>query len=117
MNSKPAGAGRCRRSPTWSRAGVAQVLVSLGADGAVGVSGSAAWVATVPSVPVCTTVGAGDAVVAGTVAALMAGQPFDEAARHGLACAAWRIQRRTPDLPSADEAAALVARITPTFLS
>jgi len=96
-----------------TRAGVAQVLVSLGADGAVGVSGASAWIAPVPAVPVCTTVGAGDAVVAGTVAALMAGQAFDAAARHGLACAAWRIQRRTPDLPPPAEASALSALITP----
>ena len=92
-----------------ARAGVANVLVSLGAEGAVGVSGATAWHAAVPPVPVCTTVGAGDAVVAGTVAALMAGQPFERAACQGLACAAWRIQRRTPDLPPPDAVDACVA--------
>lgn len=82
--------------------GVPHVLVSLGPEGAVLVTAAGAWACTVPAVPICTTVGAGDAVVAGTTAALMAGQPFEAAARHGLACAAWRIQRRTPDLPPRD---------------
>ena len=80
--------------------GVPHVLVTLGADGAVAVSAHAAWHATVPVVPVCTTVGAGDAVVAGTVAALIGGAPFADAARFGLACAVRRVQQRCPDLPA-----------------
>lgn len=80
--------------------GVPHVLVSLGADGAVAVSAHAAWHTVVPVVPVCTTVGAGDAVVAGTVAALIGGATFAEAARFGLACAVRRVQQRPPDLPA-----------------
>ncbi|MET0350804.1 MAG: 1-phosphofructokinase family hexose kinase [Rhizobacter sp.] len=82
--------------------GVPHVLVSLGADGAVFATAEGAWTCAAPTVPICTTVGAGDAVVAGTTAGLMAGLPFEAAARRGLACAAWRIQRRTPDLPPRD---------------
>lgn len=96
--------------------GVPHVLVSLGAEGAVLVTAAGAWACAVPGVPICTTVGAGDAVVAGTTAALMAGQPFEAAARRGLACAAWRIQRRTPDLPPRDvlDADAAAYRFIPT---
>jgi len=80
--------------------GVQQVLVTLGADGAVVVSAQDACHITVPTLPVCTTVGAGDAVVAGTVAALIDGATFAEAARFGLACASRRVQQRSPDLPA-----------------
>jgi len=96
--------------------GVPHVLVSLGVDGAVLVTAAGAWTCAAPAVPICTTVGAGDAVVAGATAALMAGLPFDAAARHGLACAAWRIQRRTPDLPPRDvlDADAAAYRLIPS---
>ncbi|ARN18531.1 1-phosphofructokinase family hexose kinase [Piscinibacter gummiphilus] len=96
--------------------GVPHVLVSLGADGAVLATAAGTWTCAVPAVPICTTVGAGDAVVAGTTAGLMAGLPFDAAARRGLACAAWRIQRRTPDLPPRDtlDADAAAYRLIPS---
>ena len=79
--------------------GVRHVLVTLGAEGAVAVSADATWYIAVPAVPVSTTVGAGDAVVAGTVAALTEGAAFEDAARFGLACAITRVQQRSPDLP------------------
>jgi 1-phosphofructokinase len=93
------------------RQGAAQVLVSLGAEGALVLSTEGACHLTVPQVPVCTTVGAGDAVVAGTTAALMEGMPFADAARFGLGCAAWRIQRRSADLPDRAALDGLVARV------
>lgn len=49
--------------------------------------------------PVATTVGAGDALVAGTLAALMDGQAMPAAGVFGMACAAARIQRIAPGLP------------------
>lgn len=93
------------------RQGAAQVLVSMGAEGALVLSAEGACHLTVPKVPVCTTVGAGDAVVAGTTAALMEGMPFADAARFGLGCAAWRIQRRSADLPDRAALDGLVARV------
>ena len=63
------------------RQGAAQVLVSLGAEGALVLSAEGACQLAVPRVPVCTTVGAGDAVVAGTTAGLMEGMPFADAGR------------------------------------
>ena len=93
--------------------GATHALVSLGAEGAVAVSAEGAWHSAVPSVPVCTTVGAGDAVVAGTTSALIEGMAFAEAARFGLACAACRIQQRTPDLPARDRLISLAAGLGP----
>jgi 1-phosphofructokinase len=69
------------------------------------------WFARPPQVPVATTVGAGDALVAGTLAGLIEGRPFPQAARFGMACAAARIQQVAPGLPPRAEIEALAARI------
>ncbi|MCZ2497172.1 hexose kinase [Xylophilus sp. Kf1] len=94
--------------------GVRQVVVSLGGEGAVMATPDARWHAAAPQVPVATTVGAGDALVAGTLAALVQGRRFPAAAVFGMACAAARIQRIAPGLPPRAEvdaiAAAIVAR-------
>ena len=94
------------------RSGVERVVVSLGGDGAVIVGDGGAWQARPPAVTVATTVGAGDALVAGTLAALVGGRVFPEAAVFGMACAAARIQRIAPDLPPRAEIDALATRIT-----
>lgn len=96
------------------RHGVQQVVVSLGAEGAVMVNAHGRWQATAPAVPVATTVGAGDALVAGTLAALMDGQPLPAAGVFGMACAAARIQRIAPGLPPLQEVHALASRIQTT---
>lgn len=87
--------------------GVPRVLVSLGAQGAVGVSAEGAWHADAPTVvSLVTTVGAGDAMVAGTVAAMLGTVgpvgSFAEAAAFGMACSAHRVQQTAPDLPAHD---------------
>ena len=92
--------------------GVVQVAVSLGGDGAVIAGADGSWHAQVPPVPVATTVGAGDAMVAGTLAALIQGRPFRDAAVFGIACAAARIQRIAPTLPPRAEIERLAARIS-----
>ncbi|WP_295541791.1 hexose kinase [uncultured Pseudacidovorax sp.] len=91
--------------------GIGHVVVSLGGDGAVIAGEGGCWLALPPRVPVATTVGAGDALVAGTLAALVEGRVFPEAAVFGMACAAARIQRIAPGLPPRAEIEALAARI------
>ncbi|MGC3984480.1 MAG: hexose kinase [Pseudorhodoferax sp.] len=93
--------------------GIALVVVSLGGEGAVIASDGARWHAATPRVPVATTVGAGDALVAGTLGALIAGRAPLDAAVFGMACAAARIQRIAPGLPPLAEIDALVAQIQP----
>lgn len=92
--------------------GVERVVVSLGGDGAVIVGDGGCWQARPPAVPVATTVGAGDALVAGTLAALHAGAVFPQAAVFGMACAAARIQHIAPDLPPRAEIDALATRMS-----
>jgi len=93
------------------RYGVRQVVVSLGGEGAIIATPDGRWQAAAPRVPVATTVGAGDALVAGTLAALVRGDTFPGAAVFGMACAAARIQRIAPGLPPRAEVDALAAGI------
>ncbi|WP_311223071.1 MULTISPECIES: 1-phosphofructokinase family hexose kinase [unclassified Acidovorax] len=92
--------------------GVQQLAVSLGGDGAVIATAAGCWHAAAPRVPVATTVGAGDALVAGTLAALSQGQAMPGAATFGMACAAARIQRIAPGLPPRAQVDTLAAVIT-----
>ncbi len=101
-----AARGLCREH------GVRQLAVSLGGEGAVIATADGCWHAAAPRVPVATTVGAGDALVAGTLAALSQGQAMPGAATFGMACAAARIQRIAPGLPPRPEVDALAAAIT-----
>lgn len=67
--------------------GVGTVVVSLGPDGAYACSadGDDVWL-TAPEVDVKSTVGAGDSMVAGLVAALSRGVPLEAAVRLAVAC-------------------------------
>lgn len=99
------------------RAGVRDVIVSLGGEGAVIASAAGCWHALPPRVPVVTTVGAGDALVAGAIAALREGVGMPGAAIHGMACAAARIQRVAAELPPREEIDRIAAAIVPQPLS
>ena len=65
--------------------GVRHVIVSLGKDGAVYVGEEGAWYAPGIPVKVCSTVGAGDALVGGLVSGLMQYGSMREAFRCGVA--------------------------------
>lgn len=62
------------------------VITSLGADGALFVSPSTSFKITPPAVNVCSTVGAGDSMLAGIVLSLAHNTPLIEAAKYGVAC-------------------------------
>lgn len=70
--------------------GCKQVVVSLGADGAIAVDATGAW--HVPALPVTvhTTTGAGDAMVAGLLHGFASGAALPDALRHGVAAASAR---------------------------
>lgn len=91
--------------------GIGAVVVSQGAAGALIVSAQGCWQARPPRVPVATTVGAGDAMVAGTLAARIEGRPWPDAAVFGMACAAARIQRIAAQLPPRSEIEQLAAAV------
>ena len=78
--------------------GVARVCVSLGAVGALLVDAAAAVAARPPPVAVISTVGAGDATVAGAIAGLLRGEPLDGVARLATACGATAVSGVGPRL-------------------
>jgi 1-phosphofructokinase len=85
--------GRCLASPDdilqashgLLSKGVALAIVSLGADGAYFVTRDECLLARPPHVDVVSTVGAGDAMVAGAVAARLAGRSLADLARQATA--------------------------------
>lgn len=81
------------------RTGIALVVVSLGADGAVFISAEGALTAAPPAVEVASTVGAGDAMVAGVVSAWCRGSGLEACARRGTAFAAGTLAVLGPSLP------------------
>ena len=83
--------------------GIALVVVSLGAEGALFVDRDTAIAARLPAKTVLSTVGAGDAMVAGLVAALVEGAALDRLARLSVAFATSKLDRIGPHLgPTAD---------------
>ena len=80
--------------------GVAQVIVSLGEEGALFVTADGTWQASLPPVRAASTVGAGDAMVAGVLAGWHAGASTEDTVRLSVAFAACKLQRLGPHLPA-----------------
>jgi 6-phosphofructokinase 2 len=78
--------------------GVSLVCVSLGAEGALLVTPSAVLRAKAPSVPVISTVGAGDSMVAGITGLLAQGASDQDALREGIACSAATVMQAGTEL-------------------
>lgn len=75
------------------------VVVSMGADGALFVDKDQAFVARPPSIPVKSTVGAGDAMVAGLVAGINKKLSLQDCARLATAFSLSAVTRLGRDLP------------------
>ena len=86
--------------------GIEQVTISMGRDGACFVTAQEAVIARPPDVEVRSTVGAGDAMVAGLVAAHARKLPLAESARLATAFSVHALTRtsRTPDFHTSIEA-------------
>lgn len=76
----------CQAAQQLQADGVDYVCVSLGADGAVLADAHQVYYATAPKVTVDSTVGAGDSMLGGLIAALSRSEPPSEALRLALAC-------------------------------
>lgn len=86
----------------WLAYGVEMVIVSMGAEGALFVTENEVVLAQPPKVAVKSTVGAGDAMVSGTVAGKSQGASLAECARLGTAFSLSAISRVGAGLPSLD---------------
>ncbi|WP_232630641.1 1-phosphofructokinase [Methylobacterium sp. Leaf118] len=91
--------------------GIPLVCVSLGAEGALFVSRDGALQALPPPTTIASTVGAGDALVAGLVAGLHEGLALQDLARRALAFAAGKLSRTGANLPPRDVVAAIAREI------
>ena len=89
-----------------------QVVVSLGGEGALFLTRHDALLAQPMPVTVASTVGAGDAMVAGLVAAQLEGRSLTETAQLATAFAAAKLTRLGPQLPPPDEVRALARQVT-----
>lgn len=90
--------------PAAARAlGVPRVVISMGGDGAVFVDGDQSLLARPPRVPVRSTVGAGDAMVAGLVYGMIHDLSLEEAARFATASGAYAVTRVGSGIENPDE--------------
>lgn len=88
------------------------ILVSLGARGALLVTQRLSHRYTAPKVEICSTVGAGDSMVAAVTLALSRCIPLEEAVRHGVAAGAAALTTRGTALAHRDEAARLLGQVS-----
>lgn len=93
------------------------VVVSLGGDGALFLTHAQALHAHPVPVTVTSTVGAGDAMVAGLVAAQLENRSLTETAQLATAFAAAKLTRLGPHLPPPEKVRALAQQITVTALA
>jgi 6-phosphofructokinase 2 len=61
------------------------VVVTMGAGGALVVTGESSWRFNTPTVPIQSRVGAGDSMLAGIVLGLARGDPLEQAVLYGMA--------------------------------
>ncbi len=92
--------------------GIGLVAVSRGAEGALFVDAEGALSARLPPVEPLSTVGAGDAMVAGIAAGLSAGAGLGGVARLGVAFATAKLARVGPHLPSIAVVKDLAAQVS-----
>lgn len=97
--------------------GASLVAVSMGEAGAVFVEGDRALRARPPRVEVRSTVGAGDAMVAGLVYGMIHELPLEEAARFATASGAYAVTRVGSGLEAPEEHRELMSRVEIETLS
>jgi len=103
--------GLLRQARLIQAAGVDLIAVSLGAQGALFVGGGKAVYAASLPVDVSSSVGAGDAMVSGLVAALCECADLERKARLATAFAAGKLRVLGPHLPPRQEIEALAAEV------
>ncbi|PZA06006.1 MULTISPECIES: 1-phosphofructokinase family hexose kinase [unclassified Meiothermus] len=91
--------------------GAQHVVLSLGGEGAVFLSPREAVLAFPPRVRVRSTVGCGDALLAGVVAGILQGWPWQEVARYATALAAARAAGEGVEFPERDQTQALLGGV------
>ncbi|MBX0294422.1 1-phosphofructokinase [Haloarcula nitratireducens] len=104
--------GCARAADSFRSRGFDRVIASLGGDGAVLANGSDLLYAEALDVDVVDTVGAGDALLSGVVAAWEDGEDDATALRNGVAVSSRLVERAGTAVPSFDDIEALRERVT-----
>ncbi|WOD39581.1 1-phosphofructokinase [Nodosilinea sp. E11] len=92
--------------------GIRYVVVSMGAEGALFIDRTQAFHAQPPPVAIKSTVGAGDAMVAGTVAGLVSGESLRDCATLGTAFSMGALGEIGPRLPTMEKIQAMRKLVT-----
>jgi 1-phosphofructokinase len=95
--------------------GIALVVISLGAEGSIFVTGEKILHASLPAIRALSTVGAGDAMVAGIIAALQGGAALERIARLATAFAAAKLTQPGPNLPPRETVNELAEQVKITY--
>lgn len=91
--------------------GISHVVVSLGAEGALWVNASGAWLAKPPSCEIVSTVGAGDSMVGGLIYGLLMGETSEHTLRLATAVAALAVSQSNVGITDRSALAAMMARV------
>ena len=94
------------------KGGIEYVVISMGKDGALFVDGRECLLALPPAVEVKSTVGAGDAMVAGFVAARIRGGSLADCARLATATAVGALTQLGPRLPPRDSLESIMQQVS-----
>lgn len=112
LGHRPEGEAEVAAAARGLRArGIDWVVVSMGGRGAIFVTGDVAVYASPQRIPIKSTVGAGDAMVAGIVHARLNDFGVEECARFATACSLGALGEIGAGLPLRDEVDALAARV------
>jgi 1-phosphofructokinase family hexose kinase len=93
------------------------VVVTLGPHGALATGAAGRFHAIPPAIPIISTVGSGDALLAGLVTGLLRGQPLADALRLGVACGTVNATHIGGGMLAPNEVAALVPQVQVEILN
>ena len=91
--------------------GIAHVVISLGAEGALWVNASGEWLAKPPACEVVSTVGAGDSMVGGLIYGLLMRESSEHTLRLATAVAALAVSQSNVGVSDRAQLAAMMARV------
>ncbi|AEW44748.1 1-phosphofructokinase [Serratia symbiotica str. 'Cinara cedri'] len=91
--------------------GIAHVITSLGADGALWVNASGAWLAKPPPSKIISTVGAGDAMVGGLIYGLLMCKSHEYTLRLAIAIAALSVSQSGVSITNRQQLAEVMAHV------
>jgi 1-phosphofructokinase len=91
--------------------GIAHVVISLGAEGALWVNASGAWIARPPACDVVSTVGAGDSMVGGLIYGLLMRETSEHTLRLATAVAALAVSQSNVGVSDRTRLAAMMAKV------